>query len=369
MEQRGHSGHGESISRERSQVRDRGSRSESILDDDSDVEFGAMEVEAERDTVEGGEVHRRRSTGSARDAQRQGRQERRAVNAVRIAAGLEDVSERGRDREAAEYAVAEFEGTFTDTASADTAASRDIDTYPHQSAEPSFSLFGDRDEHGGSDVESPRRSFRITRTRLDMDEDRDSAEIEGEEEEDVESRGRSSSSSGLSGLSSSRYAGSLIGDPRRRSGSSDRYRERMGGRGGSGSGDGANPFAAVRAERSYSLASTGSVSGSERARSSTSSFSDLGQGRDGDGDRDEYFPDGSGIQSSLDSRVRIVRSPIISEPSPLLWDDMQSSDVGVDGALGATEEGIGIVSQSSIGVDSLYASMNAPPPATSIDLK
>ena len=359
---------GDVISRDRTRTRNR--ESGSTLDDSED-ELGNMEVDAEEEEEEAGS---RQSVSSINDAQRQGIEESRAVDAVRAAAGLEAMREgvrgRGRDRVASEYTLDSVGGIFS-------GGSMNMETYPHPSAEPSFSLFDDG--NGDSDDDTARRPYGSSRTRLDMDEDRDSADIEGEEEGDIDRRWRSSISSGLSGLSSSRYAGSLIGDPRRRSGSSDRGREggreRLGSSTSLGLLDGVNPFAAIRTERSYSLASSGSLSGSERARSSTSSFSDLGFGREGDREREEHFLERSGVNSFTDSRIRVARSPIVSDPTSLQWDDIHdASNMDADADVGV---GVGDNSRSSVagpssdnGVDSLYASLNAPQiAATATDLK
>ena len=370
---------GDVISRARTRTRNH--ESSSTLDDESEDEFGNMEVDAERDREEEEEEEAgsRQSVSSINDVQRHGIEESRAIDAVRAAAGLEAMRERGRGR-SRNRAVSDY--TLDSVGDIFSGRGMDMETYPHPSAEPSFSLFEDR--NGDSDDDTTRRPFGSSRTRLDMDEDRDSADIEGEEEGDIERRGRSSISSGLSGLSSSRYAGSLIGDPRRRSGSSDRGRdggrERLGGSGnGFGHLDGSNPFAAIRTERSYSLASTGSLSGSERARSSTSSFSDLGFGREGEREREEHFLERSGVNSLTDSRVRVVRSPIVSDTTSLQWDDMHdASNIDADGdADGGV--GVGVRDNSSVagainvtGVDSLYSSLNVPhaaAAAAAVDLK
>ena len=357
---------GDVISRDRTRTRNR--ESGSTLDDSED-ELGNMEVDAEEEEEEAGS---RQSVSSINDAQRQGIEESRAIDAVRAAAGLEAmrVGERGRgrDRVASEYALDSVGGIFS-------GGSMDMETYPHPSAEPSFSLFDDG--NGDSDDDTARRPYGSSRTRLDMDEDRDSADIEGEEEGDIDRRWRSSISSGLSGLSSSRYAGSLIGDPRRRSDSSDRGREggreRLGSSTSLGLLDGANPFAAIRTERSYSLASSGSLSGSERARSSTSSFSDLGLGREGDREREEHFLERSGANSLTDSRIRVVRSPIVSDPTSLQWDDIHdASNMDADADVGVGDNSSSSVAgpSSDNGVDSLYTSLNAPQvTATATDLK
>ena len=63
-------------------------------------EFGNMEVDAEREEEEEEEAGSRQSVSSINDAQRQGIEESRAIDAVRAAAGLEAmrVGERRRGR-------------------------------------------------------------------------------------------------------------------------------------------------------------------------------------------------------------------------------------------------------------------------------
>ena len=344
------SGYGQTISNDRRRSRDH--VSDSVLDEDEDNEddYADMDLEGGGEGDEEEDVEGRRST-SVSDVQRQGREERRAVDAVRAAAGLGALTERERDREPESDSFSgrsSFASSVTSDYRSDRGRERAReglfeDGYSRLSTEPSFSLFDDRNED--SDGESSSRRYRSSGIRLNMDSDagegsRDSTAIEGVRisSGSGDLRARSSSGSGSGGTIDRQYSSA------------------------SASG---NPFAASRSQRSSSLASAGLG----RDRSSTSSSRELDFGREGEAGisgGEEFFPDGF----ISDPRVRIVRSPLVSDPGTLHWDnlpDRDSSGGALSGLSGSIDEigrtglgGSGVTSNSSsAAIESLYGAVHA----------